>query len=164
MLLCKCSLCSLSSYLLNSSKAVQEQIFCFVNYTHRLMPRFSVSIFRLWGKQEMGTISWILNMLLTLFQCNIPNSYPSIPSHRTVLAEHRRLERGITTSIINSHIMQLSVQGRKMWSVSTELLRKQSRKSMPLIIEIWEFSRNLSLTSILFSMWPESKFCMFESF
>lgn len=75
MPLCKCSLCSLSFYLLNSSKAVQEQIFCFVNYTHSLVPIFFIIIFRLWWKkkthtQEMRMISWISNML-ELLQCDI---------------------------------------------------------------------------------------------
>lgn len=53
MPLCKYSLCSLSFHLLNSSKSVQEHLSCFVSYTHSLVPRFFISIFKLWGKESM---------------------------------------------------------------------------------------------------------------
>lgn len=45
-------------------------------------------------------------------------------------------------------------------SINLNFWGQQFRKSMPLITEIWGFSRNLLLTSVLILLWPGNIFCM----
>lgn len=124
MPLCKCSLCSLSFSLLNSSKAVQEQIFCFVNYAHSLASDFPSVFSDCDGKRKKR--GWFhefqicCNCWSVIFKyvtdiCHFQHT----PISGQCQVSARWLECGIDMSIINSYVIQLALQRRKTSSVWT---------------------------------------------
>ena len=122
MSLCKYSLCSLSSHLLNSSKAVQEQIFCFVNYTHSLVPRFFISIFSDFdGKKKK---KWERFHECQICSVSVQHSRPSAaapgtPQPRAGPDWCGRSDCGAHTATVHSSETQLAVPRRKTSLVST---------------------------------------------
>ena len=159
MSLCKYSLCSLSSHLLNSSKAVQEQIFCFVNYTHSLVPRFFISIFSDFDGKKKRNGNDFMNVKYAPFPCNIRGHLRQLPAHPSP-GQGQTGAVGQTVALTRPQSIPvrpnwLCREGKRLWC-QPELLRPAVWTVYVLIIKIWGFSRNLLMDSNSVSLWSEN--------
>lgn len=132
---------------------------------HSLFPHSSSAFIDCEGKKTRNENDFMnFKHAGTLFQCNIPGYNSRLPllQHTQSQGAAELVGMGINMSVINSYVIPLVVQRRKMSSVSTWTSEASSLENHCLwLLKFGDFPEiPLLLTAILISLWPESKFCI----